>query len=126
MDTENTTIKTQIKYMTFMIIMVLKTKISLMGCKSCIVVHRYQCIGTCYLLYPVDKYRRCLQNVVTHLPKFMVSHCNLKKECQPFHCCTYHKMLVHSCYHQKQCYTKLFSINTKKKPKIFQRYSWNN
>ena len=32
-DTENVTIKTQIKYMTFKIIMVLKTKISLVGCK---------------------------------------------------------------------------------------------
>ena len=53
--------------MTFKIIMVLKTMISLVECKSCIVVHRYQSVRTCYPLYPVDKHRRCLQKVVTHL-----------------------------------------------------------
>ena len=116
------------KYMTFKIIVVLKTKVSLVECKSCIVVHRHQCIRTCYLLYPADKYSRCLQNVVTHLPKFMVSDCNLKKECQPFHCCVYCRMLVRSCYHHQQWYTKLFSIDLKKKKrlKILQRHSWNN
>ena len=100
--------------MTFKIIMALKTKIRLVGCKSCIVVYRYQCIRTCYRLYQVDKYSRCFQNVVTHLPKFIVSDCNLKKECQTFHCCAYRRMLVHSCYHHQQCYTKLFSIDKKK------------
>ena len=123
-DTEITTISTQIKHMTFKIIMALKTKIRLVGCKSCIVVYRYQCIRTCYRLYQVDKYSRCFQNVVTHLPKFIVSDCNLKKECQTFHCCAYRRMLVHSCYHHQQCYTNYSQLIKKKfvnLPKTFMQ-----